>query len=167
MNFEKYMAEGGGLVVVHAANNSWGDWPEYNKMIGIGGWGGRDENSGYSVYYDDAGVLHRETPPKGDAGSHGDQYEGIITTRAPEHPIMKGIPASWLHARDEMYDRLVGPAENMTVLMRCVSGFGFADHFCYHLRFLLNYISEDKESYSGWKLRFTPVSHAMRSLICR
>lgn len=36
-NFEKYMAEGGGLVVVHGANNAWGDWPEYNQMIAIGG----------------------------------------------------------------------------------------------------------------------------------
>ena len=39
--FEEYMAGGGGLSVVHAADNSWPDWPEFNKMIGIGGWGGR------------------------------------------------------------------------------------------------------------------------------
>jgi hypothetical protein len=41
-NFEEFMANGGGLVIVHAADNSWGDWEEYNKMIGIGGWGGRN-----------------------------------------------------------------------------------------------------------------------------
>jgi type 1 glutamine amidotransferase len=41
------MKEGGGLVVVHAAAaDSWGDWVEFNKMIGLGGWGGRNEKSG-------------------------------------------------------------------------------------------------------------------------
>jgi hypothetical protein len=51
-NFEEYMKNGGGLVAVHAANNSWGNWPEFNKMIGLGGWGGRNEKSGPYVYYD-------------------------------------------------------------------------------------------------------------------
>ena len=44
-NFEKYMAGGGGLIVVHAADNSWGDWPAFNDMIGLGGWGGRNTAS--------------------------------------------------------------------------------------------------------------------------
>lgn len=114
-NFEKYMAEGGGFVVVHAANNSWGDWPEYNKMIGLGGWGGRDTESGPYVYYNTDGELIRDTS-EGDCGSHGPQYEYQMTTRAPDHPIMKGLPAVWLHTPDELYDRLRGPAENMTVL---------------------------------------------------
>ncbi len=38
--FVKYMRDGGGLVIVHAADNSFPDWPEYNEMIGVGGWGG-------------------------------------------------------------------------------------------------------------------------------
>jgi hypothetical protein len=42
----KYMNNGGGLVVVHAADNSFPEWPEYNKMIGLGGWGNRDEKAG-------------------------------------------------------------------------------------------------------------------------
>jgi type 1 glutamine amidotransferase len=29
---------------------------------------------------------------------------------------MKGLPAKWLHAKDELYERLCGPAENMTIL---------------------------------------------------
>ena len=114
-NFEKYMSGGGGLVVVHAANNSWGDWPEYNRMIGLGGWGGRNTESGPYVYYDDEGQLHYDTS-EGDCGSHGPQYQFSMETRAPDHPIMKGLPARWLHTRDELYDRLRGPAENMTIL---------------------------------------------------
>ena len=33
---EKYVAGGGGLYVLHSANNSFPDWEEYNKMIGLG-----------------------------------------------------------------------------------------------------------------------------------
>ena len=29
---------------------------------------------------------------------------------------MKGLPATWLHASDEIYSRLRGPAKNVTVL---------------------------------------------------
>jgi len=40
-DFLKFVREGGGFVPVHAADNAFGNWPEYNKIIGIGGWGGR------------------------------------------------------------------------------------------------------------------------------
>jgi len=119
-NFEKYMAEGGGLVVIHAANNSWGDWPEYNKMIGLGGWGDRNTESGPYVYYDSLNQLQYDIS-EGNCGSHGPQYEYIMDTRAPEHPIMKGLPTAWLHTKDELYERLRGPAENMTVLATAYS----------------------------------------------
>jgi len=114
-NFEKYIQEGGGLVVVHAANNSWGDWSAYNKMIGLGGWGGRNTASGPYVYYNDQGKRIAD-PSEGACGSHGPAQEYVLTTRSPSHPIMKGLPNKWLHAKDELYDRLRGPAENMTVL---------------------------------------------------
>jgi len=119
-NFETYIANGGGLVVIHAADNSWGDWPEFNKMIGLGGWGGRNTESGPYVYYDDEGNLQRD-PSEGGCGSHGTQLEFVVETRAPEHPIMKGLPAKWLHTKDELYDRLRGPAENMTILATAYS----------------------------------------------
>jgi type 1 glutamine amidotransferase len=32
------------------------------------------------------------------------------------HPISKGLPAKWLHNTDELYDRMRGPAQNMTLL---------------------------------------------------
>lgn len=38
-SFEKFVANGGGLVVVHAADNAFPEWEAYNKMIGLGGWG--------------------------------------------------------------------------------------------------------------------------------
>lgn len=113
--FEKFVRDGGGLVVVHAANNSFGDWPEYNKMIGLGGWGGRDEKSGPYVYFDDEGKQVRDTG-KGRGGSHGSQHPFQIIVRDASHPITKGMATRWMHARDELYDRLRGPAVNMTVL---------------------------------------------------
>lgn len=118
--FERYIDEGGGFVVIHAANNSFGDWEAYNEMIGLGGWGGRSAKTGPYVYYDQEGVLHRDTI-KGQAGSHGAQHEFQLTTRASDHPIMKGLPEKWMHTNDELYDRLRGPATNMTVLATAYS----------------------------------------------
>jgi len=114
-NLETYMEEGGGLVVVHAANNSWGNWKEFNKMIGLGGWGGRNEKSGPYVYYDAEGKVIRDDGP-GKCGTHGPQSEFLITMRDNEHPITKGVPDFWMHTRDECYSMLRGPAENMTIL---------------------------------------------------
>ncbi len=119
--FESYMANGGGFVVIHAANNSFGDWDEYNKMIGVGGWGGRSETEGYYMYYDSTGSAVRDPTP-GPCGSHGAQHEYVVTTREADHPIMKGLPATWLHTKDELYDRMRGPAENMTILATAYSG---------------------------------------------
>ena len=44
--FEEFVRNGGAFVSVHAANNSFPNWPAYNQMIGLGGWGGRSEKSG-------------------------------------------------------------------------------------------------------------------------
>jgi len=114
-NLETYMKEGGGLVVVHAANNSWGNWVEFNKMIGLGGWGGRNEKSGPYVYFDAEGKVIRDDGP-GKCGSHGPQGEFLITMRDKDHPITKGVPDFWMHTKDECYSHLRGPAENMTIL---------------------------------------------------
>lgn len=114
-NFVKYVRGGGGLVVVHAADNSFGDWPEYNEMIGLGGWGGRNEKSGPYVYLDDDGKLVRDES-KGSGGHHGSQHPFSIVVRDTDHPITKGMPREWLHAKDELYDKLRGPARNMTIL---------------------------------------------------
>jgi Trehalose utilisation len=113
--FEKYMAGGGGLVVVHAADNSWPKWPEFNKMIGVGGWGDRSEKDGPYVYYDKDGKVVRDPSP-GKCGAHGPQSEFVITIRDTGHPITKGLPDFWMHGKDECYSMLRGPAENMTIL---------------------------------------------------
>ncbi len=117
---EKYMSEGGGLVAIHAANNAWSDWDEFNKMTGLGGWGGRNEKTGPFLYFNNDGQVIRDLKP-GNAGSHGPQHEFVIITREPSHPIMRDLPEEWLHTRDELYARMRGPAENMTVLATAYS----------------------------------------------
>ena len=109
-----YMEDGGGLVIFHAADNAFGDWKEWNEMIGLGGWGGRDEKSGPMVRYRDGKVVFDNSPGAG--GTHGAQHAFLVETREPLHPIMAGLPKGWRHVPDELYSKLRGPAQNLTVL---------------------------------------------------
>jgi putative endopeptidase len=111
--FEDYVKGGGGFVCVHAADNSFPKWLEYNKMIGVGGWGGRNEKFGPMLRWRDGKV---EKDAKGGGGTHGKYFSFVVETRDADHPITKGLPAKWLHAKDELYATLCGPAENVTVL---------------------------------------------------
>jgi type 1 glutamine amidotransferase len=112
--FEKYVSEGGGFVCLHAANNAFPEWLEYNRMIGIGGWGGRNEKNGPLLYRRE-GQLVRDTS-KGGGGGHGPQHEFTVEVLDKEHPITRGLPAKWKHASDELYHALRGPAENLALL---------------------------------------------------
>ena len=59
-NLVDYVGGGGAFVVVHAADNAFSGWKEYNEMIGLGGWGGRSEKSGPYLYFDEKGKLIRD-----------------------------------------------------------------------------------------------------------
>jgi type 1 glutamine amidotransferase len=113
-SFESYVRNGGGVVSVHAADNAFPNWPAFNQMIGIGGWRGRNEQSGPQWYVKDGRLVADHTA--GAAGSHGARLPFQVTAREPEHPILKGLPKVWLHTGDELYANLRGPGENMTVL---------------------------------------------------
>jgi uncharacterized protein len=119
--FEKFVREGGGFVCIHAADNAFPKWNEYNQMIGLGGWGGRNEKSGPYVYLEN-GQVKRDLSP-GPGGNHGPQHEFLVelTTEGKAHPITKGMPDVWKHAKDELYDKLRGPAEKMTILATAMS----------------------------------------------
>jgi type 1 glutamine amidotransferase len=118
--FVKFVEGGKGFVVVHSADNAFPDWPEYSRMCGVGGWYGRTEKSGPHVYLDDQGKEVRDTSA-GSGGHHGPQHEYEVTVRDAEHPITKGMPAKWLHAKDELYDTLRGPATDMHILATAYS----------------------------------------------
>lgn len=113
-DFMKFVNAGGGVVFYHAADNAFSDWPEFNELMGVGGWGGRNEKSGPMIYWQDGKIVRDETPGAG--GTHGPQHEFLVETRVADHPIMQGLPAKWLHSKDELYSKLRGPAKNLTVL---------------------------------------------------
>ncbi len=111
--FAEYIRGGGGLVLAHAADNAFPKWPEFLELSGVGGWGGRDESWGPKVRWRDGKMVLDATP--GNA-MHPAKHDFLVVSRAPEHPIMNGIPAEWLHASDEIYSQLRGPAKNLQVL---------------------------------------------------
>ena len=103
-----------GLVIYHAADNAFPEWKEWNEMIAIGGWGGRDEKSGPMVRYRNGKIVLDNSPGRG--GTHGPQHEFQIITRNRNHSITAGLPEKWMHAKDELYSKLRGPAKKMDVL---------------------------------------------------
>lgn len=113
-NFEDYVANGGGVVVVHASVIPFSDWPAFNEMTGIGGWGGRNEKNGPYVYWKEGRIVYDYSP--GGSGYHGLQHSFTITHRKPHHPILRGLPPVWDHFKDELYAKMRGPARNMEVL---------------------------------------------------
>ena len=103
-----------GLVIVHAANNAFtGQWPEYDRMIGMG-W--RVNNYGDRLTLDAQGKELRVPKGKGPGAGHGSQYPFVVTIRDSNHPVTKGMPHEWLHCRDELYQGMRGPIENVRLL---------------------------------------------------
>src|SRR4029077_17049909 len=105
---------GGGYVSYHAADNAFPEWKAYNLMIGIGGGMGHNEKAGPYGYLKDDKVSPDPTP--GSAGNHGARTPFLIVMRDSKHPISKGLPAKWMHGSDELYSKMRGPGENMSVL---------------------------------------------------
>lgn len=111
--FAKFIADGGGLVTFHDTDNAFPKWSEWNEMIGVGGWGGRNETCGPKIRWRDGKMVLDSSP--GTAG-HPPKHDFPIEVRSPEHPVMQGLPLKWMHANDELYSQLRGPAKNVTVL---------------------------------------------------
>jgi hypothetical protein len=115
----EFAQNGGGIIIYHAADNAFSQWPEYNRICALGGWEGRNENSGPYVYWKDGGLV-KDTSP-GSGGSHGMQHEFVMNVRNETHPITKGLPSKWLHAKDELYDRMRGPGNIDAILYTAYS----------------------------------------------
>lgn len=75
--FCRFLQAGKGAIVLHAANNSFGDWPQFEHIVG-GAWR--------------AGSFH---PPYGPF---------IVYAEQPEHPILNGIER--FEVTDELYCNL-------------------------------------------------------------
>ena len=117
--FLEYVQNGGGVVIYHAADNAFSKWPEFNRICALGGWEGRNENSGPYVYWKD-GKLVKDSSA-GPGGSHGRQHEYVLNGRDKVHPVVKGLPLKWRHAKDELYDRMRGPGNIRDILYTAYS----------------------------------------------
>ncbi len=109
---EKYVSSGGGLFILHSANNAYADWPEYNLMIGLG-WRKASEGVALQVTYDgEIKVIPADEGRKTYHGPRNDEVIHIIT----DHPINRGFPKAWKTPDMELYKFARGPAKNLTVL---------------------------------------------------
>jgi type 1 glutamine amidotransferase len=112
--FLDYVNKGGGVVIYHAADNAFREWVEFNKILGFGGWGDRNETDGPYIYLKDGALLYDNSPGRG--GSHGSRHEFVLQAGNADHPVIKGLPAKWRHAKDELYDRMRGPGKVKDIL---------------------------------------------------
>jgi type 1 glutamine amidotransferase len=145
-----------GLVIVHAANNSFGGWGEYNRMIGMG-W--RDNKYGDRLTLDADGKEVRVPKGKGPGAGHGAYHPFLITLRDSEHPITKGMPREWMHAGDELYHGMRGPIENVHLLATAydekkAGGTGEHEPMIWTV------------SYGKGRVFHTPMGHDERSMRC-
>jgi len=113
-SFEEYVADGGGFVVHHSSDNAFPNWKAFNRMIGVGGWGGRKKDYGPILRWRDG---HQVLDFESDGGAiHPNKHDFQITVRDQTHPITRGMPATWLHPHDEIYSRLRGPVAGTHIL---------------------------------------------------
>jgi polyhydroxybutyrate depolymerase len=110
---EDYVSNGGGLVIYHAANNSFPNWPAYNEMIGLG-W--RDKSFGPSLIVGPDEKIVEIPKGEGRNPGHGPEHDFQITILNADHPITKGMPKKWLHPHEQLTHGQHGPARNITVL---------------------------------------------------
>ena len=110
----QYVSEGGKVFSFHAGNNPFKGWTEFEEMIGLLWRGNKD---GKRIYFDDQGSKVVQEPGEGPGAGHGSQHAYVVDTIDNEHPVFKGLPDQWMHAKDELYHGQRGPAANMTVLM--------------------------------------------------
>ncbi len=109
---ENYVASGGGLYVLHSANNAFSHWPEYNLMIGLG-W--RSPEEGIALQVEENGQIKQIPVGEGRGTYHGPRNDEVIYM-LNQHPINSGFPAAWKTPDMELYKFARGPAENLTVL---------------------------------------------------
>ena len=116
--FEKFVADGGGFVAYHFAIAAFKEWDAYNQMIGMG-W--KPAAFGEGLALDDSGKEVHRAKGEGAAGSHGPAHPFEVVVRDKDNPIMKGLPAKWMHISDELYGSLRGPAKDIHILCTAFS----------------------------------------------
>ena len=109
----KWVADGGGLVAVHAATAGLQKFPEHGRMVGLG-WGSPQHGDRLAV--DASGKVVRTPAGQGNGTGHGAHGPIDATTWGADHAITRGLPRRWRVNHDELWFSVRGPAEKLTVL---------------------------------------------------
>jgi mono/diheme cytochrome c family protein len=114
--FVEFVRKGGGVMLIHGANNAFGNWTEFNDMIGLG-W--RKGGFGKCLVINPSGQP--EECCQGEDSGHGAKHPFVVTNRLPDHPVLRGMTPEWMHGKDELYHHMRGPAQNVTILASAFS----------------------------------------------
>jgi uncharacterized protein len=117
--FEKYVNDGGGLVIYHLACAAFPKSETFTKMIGMG-WS-RDPKTNEGMCFDENGKEVRRAKGEGKGGFHGPAHVFECKVIDKSDPITKGLPEKWTHIQDELYGSLRGSAKDMHVLITSFS----------------------------------------------
>ncbi len=109
----KYVQNGGGLVILHAANNAFLNWPEYQEIVGLL-W--RDPKFGPGLIVNGRGRVETVPAGEGPKPGHGPRHDFQMEVLDPQHPITQGLPSKWLHPSEQLTHGQHGPAEGLKVL---------------------------------------------------
>jgi len=110
--FEHFVKRGGGVFILHSANNAFPMWEEYNRIIGLG-W--RSRTYGVALKMAEDGSAIRVPAGSGNNTSHGKRTDRVLH-RCADDPIHEGMPKTWMTPLIEVYTYARGPADNVQVL---------------------------------------------------
>jgi uncharacterized protein len=122
--FVDYVKRGGGVVIYQTSVNAFPEWKEYGEMTGLRGGNNPDRVKYPYIYLSQSGVVTDTAQAKGDLVTPVHEYE--IRTRVTDHPVTVGLPVRWLHAKDELIQKLHGSSANITILSSAYSDTTYA-----------------------------------------
>ncbi|MGD9419991.1 MAG: ThuA domain-containing protein [Verrucomicrobiota bacterium JB025] len=117
--FASYIANGGGFIAFHEANQAFESWHEYREIVGLA-WHDAATGTAFTIAPDDSLVTH--PPGSGLATGHGARADSLVKRHSlpAVHPIHAGLPAQWMAADLEVvrFPRGIAPdlAAKVTIL---------------------------------------------------
>lgn len=112
---DRYVRDGGALAVVHSSLAGFWNQDTFDRWTGIA-YREHDPYYGHNLAFDESGKRIVRSPGEGDGSAHAPIETFRIQTHNPDHPIMKGLPETWMQSEDELYYNLRGPNTNLNVL---------------------------------------------------
>jgi uncharacterized protein len=117
-SLEAYVDGGGGLIVLHSANNAFLSWQAYNEMIGLG-W--RKKTFGRGIRIGDHDEVIYIPQGEGFDPGHPPRMDFQVHVRDLHHPVTQCMPRVWMHPSEQLTHGQHGPAEQLTILTYATS----------------------------------------------